>query len=165
MCIIAWVIVTVMLLVLHVPHAATLGLIAGITRAVPVIGPLLGAIPLALVCLLTTGSIPVTGALLIGFVLMHFVESKVLLPKIIGHEVDLHPVSLIVVLLIGLEFFGFLGVFLAVPFAAVGKILLIEWQLAALNRASEKEAAAERELGPELEFHQGREASGLATFE
>lgn len=141
MCIIAWVIVTAMLLLLHVPHAATLGLIAGITRAVPVIGPLLGAIPLVLVCLLTTGSVPVTVALLIGFLLMHFVESKVLLPKIIGHEVDLHPVSVIVVLLLGLEFFGFLGVFLAVPFAAVLKILLIEWQLAALNRASAEEAA------------------------
>lgn len=149
MCIIAWVIVTAMLLVLHVPHAATLGLIAGITRAVPVIGPLLGAIPLVLVCLLTTGSVPVTVALLFGFLLMHFVESKVLLPKIIGHEVDLHPVSVIVVLLIGLEFFGFLGVFLAVPFAAVLKILLIEWQLAALNRASAQEAAAvEREPVP-----------------
>jgi predicted PurR-regulated permease PerM len=49
------------------------------------------------------------------------------LPKIIGHEVDLHPVSVIVVLLLGLEFFGFIGVFLAVPVAAVIKVLLCEW--------------------------------------
>lgn len=128
MCVIAWIIVTVMLLLLRVPHAATLGLIAGVTRAVPVIGPLLGAIPLGLVCLLTTRSMPITLTLLGGFVLMHFVESKVLLPKIIGHEVDLHPVSVIIVLLLGLEFFGFLGVFLSVPVAALGKVLLLEWQ-------------------------------------
>jgi predicted PurR-regulated permease PerM len=128
MCVIAWIVVTLMLLVLRVPHAATLGLIAGITRAIPVIGPLLGAIPLGLVCLLTTRSMPITLTLLGGFVLMHFIESKVLLPKIIGHEVDLHPVSVIIVLLLGLEFFGFLGVFLSVPVAALFKVLLLEWQ-------------------------------------
>jgi len=127
MCLIAWIAVTLGLLVLGVPHAFTLGLIAGITRAIPVIGPLLGGIPLVLVCLLTTRSFPITATLLTGFIVMHFVESKVLLPKIIGHEVDLHPVSVIIVLLIGLEFFGFMGVFLAVPIAAVLKIMLAEW--------------------------------------
>lgn len=127
MCIIAWIAVTLMLLILRVPHAFTLGLVAGITRAIPVIGPLLGGIPLVLVCLVTTRSMPITLTLLTGFILMHFVESKVLLPKIIGHEVDLHPVSVIFVLLVGLEFFGFLGVFLAVPVAAILKILLAEW--------------------------------------
>ena len=135
MCVIAWLIVTVMLMVLHVPHAGTLGIIAGVTRAIPVIGPLLGAVPLVLVCLLTTGSVPITVSLLLGFLLMHFLESKVLLPKIIGHEVDLHPVSVIVVLLLGLEFFGFLGVFLAVPIAAVLKIVLVEWNEIQSQRA------------------------------
>jgi predicted PurR-regulated permease PerM len=127
MCLIAWIAVTLGLMLLQVPHALTLGLIAGLTRAIPVVGPLLGGIPLVLVCLVTTRSLPITATLLTGFVLMHFLESKVLLPKIIGHEVDLHPVSVIVVLLLGLEFFGFLGVFLAVPVAAVLKIVLTEW--------------------------------------
>jgi len=127
MCIIAWILVTLGLLLLKVPYAFTLGLIAGLTRAVPVIGPLLGGIPLMLVCLLTTHSLETTGLLLLGFTIMHFVESKVLLPKIIGHEVDLHPVSVIVALLLGMEFFGFMGVFLAVPVAALVKVLLTEW--------------------------------------
>ena len=127
MCLIAWVLVTLMLLALGVRYAFTLGLIAGLTRAVPVIGPLLGAIPLALVCFLTTGSVSTTMILLLGFTLMHFLESKVLLPKVIGHEVDLHPVTVIVALLIGMEFFGFMGVFLAVPLAAILKIVLAEW--------------------------------------
>ena len=127
MCIIAWVLVTIMLLVLDLPYAFTLGLIAGLTRAVPVIGPLLGAIPLTIVCFISTKSVPQTSLLLLGFTLMHFLESKVLLPRIIGHEVDLHPVSVILALLIGMEFFGFLGIFLAVPIAAVLKIALAEW--------------------------------------
>ena len=130
MCIIAWVLVTLALWGLNVPHALTLGFIAGITRAVPVIGPLLGAIPLLAACLFYTRSMETTLILGAGFTLMHLLESKVLLPKIVGHHVDLHPVSVIVSLLIGMEFFGFIGVFLAVPIAAVMKILLVEWHLA-----------------------------------
>lgn len=126
MCIIAWVFVTLMLLLLHVPYALPLGILAGLTRAVPVVGPILGGVPLIAVALLTTGSMQTTVTLLIAFTLMHFLESKVLLPKIVGHEVDLHPVSVIISLLIGLEFFGFLGVFLSVPIAALLKILLTE---------------------------------------
>ncbi|HEX8833409.1 MAG TPA: AI-2E family transporter, partial [Abditibacteriaceae bacterium] len=134
-----------MLLAFRVPHAFTLGLIAGLTRAVPVIGPLLGGIPLMLVCLITTKSLPITGALLGGFFLMHFLESKILLPKIVGHEVDLHPVAVILVLLIGMEFFGFIGVFLAVPIAAVLKILLAEWHE---SREAQQEALAMHEAAP-----------------
>lgn len=127
MCLIAWFLVTLGLLALGVPHAFTLGLLAGLTRAIPIIGPLLGAVPIALACLLATKSFETTGLVLLGFTGMHFLESKVLLPKVIGHEVDLHPVSVIVSLLIGMEFFGFVGVFLAVPIAALFKVLLVEW--------------------------------------
>jgi predicted PurR-regulated permease PerM len=133
MCVIAWVFVSALLFILGVPHAFTLGLLAGLTRAIPVIGPLLGGVPLLLVCLATSG-LQTAVVVLVGFTVMHFLESKVLLPKIIGHEVNLHPVSVIVTLLLGLEFFGFLGVFLAVPVAALGKILLEEWQEAQRRR-------------------------------
>ena len=127
MCLIAWVLVTITLIVLKVPHAFTLGLIAGLTRAIPVIGPLLGAIPLLIACLFYTKSPQTTGLLLLAFTLMHFLESKVLLPKIVGHHVDLHPVTVIVALLIGMEFFGAMGVILAVPIAAMIKVLLAEY--------------------------------------
>ncbi len=143
MCVIAWIVVTGGLLLLGVPYAFTLGLIAGLTRAVPVIGPLLGGVPIVLVCLLTTGSFETTGLVLLGFAIMHFVESKVLLPKIIGHEVDLHPVSVIVALLLGMEFFGFLGVFLAVPIAALAKVLLAEWHDSRLEMAAAADASGD----------------------
>ena len=144
MCIIAWVLVTITLLISGVPHAVTLGLVAGITRAIPVIGPLLGAIPLLLVCLFYTKSMQTTGILLGAFALMHLLESKILLPKIVGHHVDLHPVSVIIALLIGLEFFGFIGVFLAVPIAAVIKIMLVEYQRSQEQKAATKTIVIER---------------------
>ncbi|MBV9469962.1 MAG: AI-2E family transporter [Abitibacteriaceae bacterium] len=127
MCLIAWVVVTLGLLLIGVKYAFTLGLIAGLARGIPVIGPMVGGVPIVLVCFITTRSLPLTGALMLGLTVMHLLESKVLLPKIVGHQVDLHPVSVIVSLLLGMEFFGFLGIFLAVPLAAVVKILLAEW--------------------------------------
>ena len=141
MCIIAWVLVTLVLVAMGVPHAVTLGLIAGLTRAIPVIGPLLGAIPLLIVCLFYTKSLQTTGILLGFFMLMHLLESKILLPKIVGHHVDLHPVSVILALLIGLEFFGFIGVFLAVPIAAVIKIMLVEYQFERAQKSAAQTAA------------------------
>lgn len=127
MCLIAWMLVTIALWALHVPHAMTLGFIAGLTRAIPIIGPLLGAIPILLACLFYTQSMQTTGILLFAFTMMHFLESKVLLPKIVSHHVDLHPVTVLMALLVGLEFFGAMGAILAVPIAAMVKVLLSEW--------------------------------------
>jgi len=143
MCLIAWVLVTLMLWALGVKHAMTLGFIAGLTRGVPVIGPLLGGIPLLLACLFYTQSFQTTLILLLGFTMMHFLESKVLLPKIVGHHVDLHPVTVIVALLVGMEFFGIMGVFLAVPIAAMMKVLLGEW-----HDAQEKKLLAASVVAP-----------------
>jgi predicted PurR-regulated permease PerM len=153
MCIIAWVFVTILLLALRVPYALPLGILAGVTRAVPVIGPLLGGVPLIVVTLLTTGSMNTTLTLLLAFTLMHFLESKVLLPKIVGHEVDLHPVTVIIALLVGLEFFGFLGVFLSVPIAALAKILLTEMH--------EKRAQVALERGDDATLRDVHDASAL----
>jgi predicted PurR-regulated permease PerM len=156
MCIIAWVLVTLTLWIMKVPHALTLGMIAGVTRAVPVVGPLLGAVPLLAVSLFYTHSMQTTVILGVGFTLMHFLESKVLLPKIVGHHVDLHPVSVIVSLLIGMEFFGFIGVFLAVPLAAVLKILLVEYHFAQeQKRAVEIGIAVPITDSPHANGHEG----------
>ena len=150
MCLIAWLLVTATLLILGVPYAFLLGVVAGVTRAIPVIGPILGGIPLVAVCFITTRSVETTSALLSGFIAMHFLESKVLLPKIVGHEVDLHPVSVILALLLGLEFFGFLGVFLAVPLAALAKILLAEYHQRAHEGQTATEIIATEEITPPL---------------
>ncbi len=150
MCLIAWILVTLMLVVLKVPHAMTLGIIAGVTRAIPVIGPLLGGIPLLGACLFYTQSVQTTVALLGAFTLMHFLESKVLLPKIVGHHVDLHPVTVIMSLLVGMEFFGAMGVILAVPIAAMLKVLLGEYHESQQQKltlaANNGDATAQSEL-------------------
>ena len=118
----AGVIVWPMLALLGIPYALALAVLAAATRFIPVVGPLIGGVPIVLIALLQSTE---TGVIvLIAFTVMHLVESKVVMPRIIGYRVDLHPAVVIVVLLIGAEFFGLWGMFLAPPIAAVIKVLV-----------------------------------------
>ena len=59
------------------------------------------------------------------FTLMHLLESKALTPFILGKGLNLHPIMVIVALLIGGEFFGLLGMFLAAPVTALIRTVLL----------------------------------------
>ncbi|MBI3947517.1 MAG: AI-2E family transporter [Armatimonadetes bacterium] len=122
LCIVAGITVGCGLWLLGVPYPLVLGVLAGITRAVPIIGPVLGAIPITLLAL--TVSMEVGISVLVFFSALHLVESKVLLPQLVGHRIKLHPAIVLIVLLVGAEFFGLLGMLLAAPMAAIGRMLL-----------------------------------------
>jgi predicted PurR-regulated permease PerM len=118
----AGVVVGVGLRLLGVNYALALGVWAAVTRVIPIVGPVVGGVP---VVLLATAQSWETGvAVLIFFTLLHLFESKVLMPKIIGYHMQLHPAIIIIVLLIGSEFFGLIGMFLAAPVAAMAKVLV-----------------------------------------
>jgi len=125
LCLIAFVVVTLGLWALRVDFYLLLGIIAGLTRAVPIIGPIVGAIPIVVV-VLTTKSFALALWVVVLFSLMHFLESKFLMPAILGHQLDLHPVLIIVALLLGAQMGGLLGLFLAAPVLAVVKTLVAE---------------------------------------
>lgn len=119
---IAGVVVYAMLVALQIPGALALAVVAAITRVIPVIGPLVGGIPIVLFSTLRGWQEGVL--VLILFTILHVVESKVVMPRLIGYRINLHPAVVIIVLLIGAEFFGMWGMFLAAPVAAVVKVLL-----------------------------------------
>jgi len=116
-------------------YAPVLGLLAGVTRAIPIIGPVIGGIPIIVVSLIVgsqngpSGQIGQDGVIvalkvLAFFSIMHLVESKLIMPKFIGHRIHLHAAMVILVLLVGYEFFGLLGMFLAAPIAAFCRVLV-----------------------------------------
>jgi predicted PurR-regulated permease PerM len=118
---IAGVTVWLMLTALGFKYALAMAIVAAITRVIPVVGPLLGGIPIFILCALQGWDRTVI--MLIGFMVMHLVESKVVMPRLIGYRIRLHPAVVIIVLLIGAEFFGMWGMFLAAPIAAIVKVL------------------------------------------
>lgn len=125
---IAGVVIGTLLGAFGIKYALILALVAGVTRAVPVIGPLLGGIPVGVLVFVQCaekGQYGIVAFILIVFTVMHLVESKVITPMILGHRLHLHPVVIILALLIGGEFFGLLGMFLAAPVTALLRTVLM----------------------------------------
>jgi predicted PurR-regulated permease PerM len=128
LCLVAFAVVTLGLWALGgIKFYLLLGLFAGLTRAIPIIGPVVGAAPL-LIAVLVAKPFHYSLWVLAAFILMHFLESKLLMPKVLGLQLRIHPVLIIAVLLIGAEFFGVVGMFLAVPVFAAFKFLLADYR-------------------------------------
>ena len=128
--VIAGITVGVGLSILGMPYAIILGVIAGVTRAIPVIGPLLGGIPVVALSFLY-GAQQHNPFLWVGvltfFTILHLLESKIIMPFFLGKSLRLHAVVILVALLIGGEFFGLMGMFLAAPLAALVRQLVMHF--------------------------------------
>jgi predicted PurR-regulated permease PerM len=108
--------------ILGLPSALLLGLIAGIAEGIPIVGPLLGAIP-ALV-LAATISPELVLVVAVAYVVIQFVESNVLVPIVMKHTVGLSAFLVIVSILVGAAIAGIPGAFLAVPLMAAFEVIL-----------------------------------------
>ncbi len=82
---------TVVLLLLGVPYALVLGIFAGMAELIPMLGPILGAVPAVLVALFQP--FPLVLWVVLAFIVIQQLESNVLVPRISGHAVGLHPLA------------------------------------------------------------------------
>lgn len=118
----AAVIVWAGLALLHVRFALSLGILAGLTRGVPIVGPVVGAVPIVGLAGLQSPTLGVV--VLVFFVVLQVVESKIILPLVTGHALALHGATVLMAILVGNALFGLVGVFLASPVAAFIKDLI-----------------------------------------
>lgn len=100
-------------------YAILLSVIAGILELVPIIGPIISAIPAVLLAA-TVGPIPVAAALGL-YLLVQQVENNFLVPKIQGDAVELHPAIVMSAIIIGGSLAGLIGAILALPVTAAGR--------------------------------------------
>jgi len=121
--------VGVSMFVLGVSNVAVLGLIAGILEIVPNLGPIISMIPAILIAFFQGSShLPISNGWFVLIVLGTYtviqqVENNVLVPRIIGGSVDLHPVVVLVGAVAGASIGGILGIFLAAPTLATARVL------------------------------------------
>ncbi len=116
------------LLVLDVKYAFLLALITAILELVPYIGPIIAGSLAVIAALVTTpGEFHLALYTLIAFIVIHQIESHILVPLIVGRSVSLHPVVVIIALLMGVEVGGFLGIVISVPAAVVFQELIEHW--------------------------------------
>jgi predicted PurR-regulated permease PerM len=111
-----------------VPYFFVLALIAGIGEMIPMVGPLISAVPAILVAF--TVSPGLAFGVAVFFLVQQQLENAVLVPKLMGETVGLNAVTVISALLIGSELLGFSGALLAVPTAAIIQVLIEELYLA-----------------------------------
>ncbi len=107
---------------LGVPAALLLGLIAALAEAIPIVGPLLGAIPAVLVA--ATVSPELALAVAGVYLVLQLIEGNVLVPIVMRNTIGISPFLVILSVLIGGAAGGFVGALLAVPLAAVGEVLI-----------------------------------------
>ena len=106
------------LLGLGVPLVLPLALLTFIGGFLPIVGAIVSGAFAALVALVIKG--PIAALIIIGVtIVIHNVEGYIVGPKVLGHEVNLHPVAIILVLAAGTAIGGIIGAFLAVPLTAI----------------------------------------------
>lgn len=121
---------TIGLTILGVPYSVLLGVMTGLLETIPFVGPITAG---AIACLVALGhpnpfgwaQLIYVGVVAIMYTILRHAEDYLVIPTIIGRAVRLHPAIVIFSLLSGGAVFGLLGIFLAVPFAATLRLVLI----------------------------------------
>jgi predicted PurR-regulated permease PerM len=101
-----------------------IGLTSGLLTFVPYLGPTSGIVLGLVAALVQYGDWQHMAGVLAVFGIGQIIESYVLTPKLVGDRIGLHPMAVIFAVLAGGQLFGFLGMLLALPVAAVANVLL-----------------------------------------
>ena len=103
------------------PLAIVLGLIAGITNMIPYIGPYIGIAP-ALLVALTVAPEKIIWVIVVVIVVQQ-IDGNIIYPNIIGKTLNIHPLTIIILLLAAGNIAGIAGMILCIPFYAVVKTI------------------------------------------
>ncbi len=112
--------------ILHVPYFLLIGTFAGLANMVPFVGPLTGAIVAILVVFLSNGTINQMIMVAAAFGIIQLLDNVLVQPLVVAGSVQMHPLIVLFAVIIGGQFWGIMGMFLAVPAAAVIKVLVVE---------------------------------------
>jgi predicted PurR-regulated permease PerM len=130
LCVVIGVVVYLAALMLGLPNAIILGLIAGLLEFIPNLGPLLALIPAAFLALVSTSTtlpflegLPFMLVVIVVWTGIQNIEAVFLVPRVMGDSLDLHPFVVILGVLGGASIAGALGVILAAPFIASARVV------------------------------------------
>ena len=149
LCLVIGIMALVAYLLIGLPNALVLALIAGVLEAVPMIGPLLGAIPAALVALsIAPGKLI---WVIVATVVIQQLENSLLVPRIMRKAVGVNPFVTLLALFAFSTLFGLAGALMAIPIAAMIQL--------ALNHFVFQQATVE------MEVSEGRDYASRLRYE
>lgn len=110
------------LLVLRIDYALTLALIFGIMEIIPIVGPILAAVPAIILAFAQSPAlVPV---IIFLYIIIQQIENSILVPKIMQKTVGLNPAVVLISILIGAKLLGIIGIIIAVPVATAVNVIL-----------------------------------------
>ena len=124
--IIVGILVTIAMSIIGVKYAVLLGFLIGLFNVIPYFGAII-AVAISILITLITGGISQTLIMAIVVIVLQQIDSNIINPKIIGNSLEISPLLVIFAVTVGGAYFGVLGMFLAVPVAAVLKIFINDW--------------------------------------
>lgn len=111
---------------LGVPSFVLIGVLAGATNLIPYVGPFVGAVLAVLVSGMTGGTLLQAGWIVLVFIIIQLIDTALIYPVVVSRGVQMHPLLIVLVVLVGGELFGLVGLVLAVPAAAVTRVMMVE---------------------------------------
>ena len=124
--IIVGILVTIGMSIIGVKYAILLGFMIGLFNIIPYFGAIV-AVAISVLITLITGGISQTLIMAIVVIILQQIDSNIINPKIIGNSLEISPLLVIFAVTVGGAYWGVLGMFLAVPVAAVLKIIIDDW--------------------------------------
>jgi predicted PurR-regulated permease PerM len=138
---------TVGFALIGLPSPLVLGFISGALEFIPLVGPLMVALLVAVLAILHSGfGMALVVLLFLG--VMRIVQDYVIYPRIVGHGIHLHPLAVILAILCGAELAGVAGIFLAIPMIAILTVSYRHWLE---HRGSESIAEVLEEAAADLD--------------
>ena len=135
-------------MLIGLPNALVLALIAGVLEAVPMIGPLLGAIPAAVIALSIAPSKLVW--VIVASLIIQQLENSLLVPRVMRKAVGVNPFVSLLAIFAFSSLFGIAGALMAIPMAAIIQLLLDRFVFH--SAAAEPEASAGRNYASRLRY-------------
>jgi len=108
--------------IIGMEYAFIIGVICGITNLIPYFGPILGGIPSVILALAVNPVMALKVAVII--IIVQQIDGNIINPRLMSNKLGLHPLWVVFAILAGGETGGLLGMFIAIPLAAVLKIIL-----------------------------------------
>lgn len=114
------------LALLGINNSVSIGFIAGAGHLIPYFGPIIGGLPAIIITIIQFGDLSMLPSVLILFTVIYTFDNGFIQPNIISKSTDMHPLVIIILILVGNQTLGILGMLLAVPLATVARTAIKE---------------------------------------
>ena len=124
--IVVGILTSVAMSIMGVKYGLLLGFLIGLFNMIPYFGEII-AVTISIIITFLTGGISQAIWMAVVVIILQQIDANIINPKIVGDSLKISPLLVIFAVTIGGAYFGFLGMFLAVPIVAVIKIVLIDY--------------------------------------